>query len=229
MSRYTSASVIDISSSPEPSWTPSRSHSLSGLTFHFVGTWATMSIEHAQHLCRANGGKVVTPSANPSCVIVGARSSSCTFKSAEKMGRRVLKESQYILMVLEEHDTSVASVGHKRSAESYSEAEAGPSRPHKSRKVEPHYSPEPEDNYPAGPDFPRIREFLSGIPSRVGGVTITRDGLTAYDGGGEVFGDEGEDIVYLLQELEDWLSDETVSGSNQRVVIDITDDDLYNH
>lgn len=201
MSRYTSASVIDISSSPEPSWTPSRSHSLSGLTFHFVGTWATMSIEHAQHLCRANGGyaltflssygalisvgiprKVVTPSANPSCVIVGARSSSCTFKSAEKMGRRVLKESQYILMVLEEHDTSVASVGHKRSAESYSEAEAGPSRPHKSRKVEPHYSPEPEDNYPAGPDFPRIREFLSGIPSRVGGVTITRDGLTAYVG-----------------------------------------------
>lgn len=35
--------------------------------------------------------------------------------------------------------------------------------------------------------------------------------------------------MYLLQELEDWLSDETVSGSNQRVVIDITDDDLYNH
>ena len=51
-------SIFEMAPPHESSWTPPTSHSLSGLTFHFVGTWATMSIKHAQHLCRANGGCV---------------------------------------------------------------------------------------------------------------------------------------------------------------------------
>ena len=119
----------------------------------------------------------MSPSAIPSYVVVGARSSPGSFKSAQTMGRRVLKESEYVLMVLDESDGSEDNqpvrAGQKRGAGA--DSAAGSSMPRQSRKLE-----EPMDDDPEGPDFPRIRDFLLGVPPRRGGITITSKGMSVY-------------------------------------------------
>ncbi|KZT63935.1 hypothetical protein DAEQUDRAFT_770141 [Daedalea quercina L-15889] len=189
-------SVIDVTSSPEPpAWRPPAGKTLSGRSFHFGGIWGTMSPDHAKELCRANGGTIPTPSAEPTYVVVGARSPPSTFESAKRMGKQVLTELQYISMVLgEKTDRTPASsqAGQKRPAET----EAGPSKPSKAHKS--------DAGYPAAPDFPRVSNFLYS-----GEIRMKKKMMTAYDCGRGVFkAQRGKNPVDLLQKFEDWLPDD---------------------
>ncbi|KZT63932.1 hypothetical protein DAEQUDRAFT_770138 [Daedalea quercina L-15889] len=132
-------------------------------------------------------------------VVVGAQSSPSTFRDAKRMGKRIMTELKYIVSLLGERADPAIETHFDEERAAEAETGTGPSRTSSEE-----YESDSQGDYPSRPrlGFPRIREFLWG-----GGIKLQNDKLEAYDRGGCAFQSDvdGENIVDLLQEFEDWL------------------------